>query len=126
MGILRPCCALALAAGCWRAPAPEPVSSEAAGSAARPAIEPAPGPGSGPWGLRPPARGGGRDRDGDGLRDGADKCPGDPEDHDAFQDEDGCPDLDNDADGILDVDDLCPNDPEDRDRFQDEDGCPDP
>ena len=66
------------------------------------------------------------DRDGDGIVDPEDACPDDPEDHDGFQDEDGCPDPDNDGDGILDGDDRCPNDPEDRDGFEDEDGCPDP
>jgi outer membrane protein OmpA-like peptidoglycan-associated protein len=66
------------------------------------------------------------DRDGDGVPDSIDRCPDDPEDHDGFQDEDGCPDLDNDGDGIQDVDDLCPNEPEDRDGFEDADGCPDP
>ncbi|MBN1337333.1 MAG: OmpA family protein [Deltaproteobacteria bacterium] len=32
-----------------------------------------------------------RDRDGDGLVDGRDACPGDPEDRDAWEDDDGCP-----------------------------------
>ncbi len=65
------------------------------------------------------------DRDGDGLKDNADKCPDEPEDKDGFEDEDGCPDLDNDKDGIVDVADKCPNEPEDKDGFEDEDGCPD-
>jgi OmpA-OmpF porin, OOP family len=64
------------------------------------------------------------DRDGDGIKDDLDKCPDQPEDHDGFQDEDGCPDPDNDNDGILDKDDRCPNEPEDRDGDQDDDGCP--
>ena len=51
------------------------------------------------------------DRDGDGVLDMYDKCPDHPEDHDGFQDADGCPDPDNDADGIVDVDDKCPNQP---------------
>lgn len=68
---------------------------------------------------------GGRDRDGDGIRDRDDLCPDDPEDLDGFEDEDGCPDLDNDGDGIPDAVDLCPNLPEDFDGFQDDDGCPD-
>jgi hypothetical protein len=67
----------------------------------------------------------GGDRDGDGLLDSSDKCPDDPEDFDAFQDDDGCPDADNDGDGIPDVNDQCPGDPEDLDGFQDADGCPD-
>ncbi len=67
----------------------------------------------------------GLDKDRDGIVDGDDRCPLEPEDLDGFQDEDGCPDTDNDADGIVDVDDGCPNDPEDRDGFQDKDGCPD-
>lgn len=95
-----------------------------------------------------------KDRDGDGILDPSDKCIDQPEDIDAFQDEDGCPEPDNDNDGILDgadkcpneagpmtnmgcpiLDkdgdglndnvDKCPNEPEDKDGFQDEDGCPD-
>jgi len=64
------------------------------------------------------------DRDHDGLKDDIDQCPDDPEDHDGFQDEDGCPDPDNDRDGILDIDDACPLVPEDHDGDEDEDGCP--
>ncbi len=95
-----------------------------------------------------------KDRDGDGILDPSDKCIDQPEDLDAFQDEDGCPEPDNDNDGILDSadkcpneagpmqnmgcpildkdgdglnddKDKCPNEPEDKDGFQDEDGCPD-
>ena len=66
------------------------------------------------------------DRDHDGLLDEFDRCPDAPEDRDAFEDEDGCPDPDNDQDGVLDGADQCPNDAEDRDGFEDEDGCPDP
>jgi outer membrane protein OmpA-like peptidoglycan-associated protein len=94
------------------------------------------------------------DRDGDGIPDDRDKCPGEPEDKDGFEDEDGCPDLDNDGDGVPDADDECPNvagvaenrgcpdddndrdgiknaddqcpdEAEDFDGFEDEDGCPD-
>jgi OmpA-OmpF porin, OOP family len=65
------------------------------------------------------------DRDGDGIKDDIDKCPDDPEDHDDFEDEDGCPDPDNDRDGIPDKDDKCPNEPETKNGFEDEDGCPD-
>ncbi|MCC6874314.1 MAG: OmpA family protein [Sandaracinaceae bacterium] len=64
------------------------------------------------------------DRDGDGLRDDADRCPDEPEDFDDYADEDGCPDPDNDRDGILDADDACPSIPEDRDGDADGDGCP--
>ena len=64
------------------------------------------------------------DRDGDGIPDGADRCPDQPEDLDGFEDNDGCPDLDNDRDGIPDVNDKCPLQPEDLDGFEDEDGCP--
>ena len=64
------------------------------------------------------------DRDGDGIDDSVDQCPLFPEDVDAFQDVDGCPDPDNDDDGFLDEADQCPNQPEDRDQFQDDDGCP--
>ncbi len=66
-----------------------------------------------------------RDSDGDGIRDRADKCPHEAEDHDLYEDDDGCPDLDNDMDGIPDADDRCPVEPEDKDGFQDDDGCPD-
>jgi len=66
------------------------------------------------------------DTDGDGLVDEVDACPTDPEDFDAFEDGDGCPELDNDRDGLPDARDTCRNDPEDRDGWLDEDGCPDP
>jgi hypothetical protein len=66
-----------------------------------------------------------RDRDHDGVPDAYDRCPDEPEDHDGFQDDDGCPDPDNDGDGIPDAIDKCPNEPEDKDGFQDDDGCPD-
>ncbi len=68
---------------------------------------------------------------------GKDQCPGQDkdkdnsfrdvaEDHDQFEDEDGCPDFDNDKDGLFDKVDKCPDDPEDVDGFEDDDGCPDP
>ena len=75
-----------------------------------------------PEGAAAPGR---NDKDGDGIPDSVDACPGEPEDRDGFQDEDGCPDLDNDGDGIPDKEDQCPNDAEDKDGFQDQDGCPD-
>jgi len=65
------------------------------------------------------------DPDKDGIVGALDQCPTDPEDKDAFQDEDGCPEPDNDADGILDPNDKCPTQAEDKDGFQDDDGCPD-
>lgn len=65
------------------------------------------------------------DSDSDGIIDSKDNCPGQKEDFDGFQDDDGCPDLDNDNDGILDVNDQCPNKPEDFDGYEDQDGCPD-
>lgn len=43
------------------------------------------------------------DTDGDGIADARDRCPGEPEDIDTFEDEDGCVDRDNDGDGILDA-----------------------
>jgi len=64
------------------------------------------------------------DTDGDGILDGDDGCPGDAEDMDGWDDEDGCPELDNDEDGIEDGDDPCPDQAEDVDEFEDEDGCP--
>ncbi|MEZ4386485.1 MAG: hypothetical protein R3D98_02685 [Candidatus Krumholzibacteriia bacterium] len=69
---------------------------------------------------------GGRDRDHDGIADRRDLCPGEPEDRDGFQDDDGCPDLDNDQDGIPDRIDLAPDAAEDFDGYLDRDGVPDP
>ena len=67
----------------------------------------------------------GEDVDGDGIPNKLDDCPIKPEDHDLFQDKDGCPDVDNDGDEIIDLLDKCPMDFEDQDGFEDEDGCPD-
>jgi hypothetical protein len=64
------------------------------------------------------------DRDHDGIPDKDDKCPDQAEDHDGFEDDDGCPDLDNDKDGIPDLQDRCPNDPEDGKEPYPKDGCP--
>lgn len=64
------------------------------------------------------------DTDGDGLNDDDDGCPGDAEDMDGFEDEDGCPELDNDGDEIPDGADPCPEEAEDIDEYEDEDGCP--
>ena len=70
----------------------------------------------------PPAPG---DADGDGILDPDDECPNDPEDFDAYEDENGCPeDQDQDGDGLPDTVDACPVEPEDADNYQDEDGCP--
>lgn len=66
------------------------------------------------------------DQDADGILDRQDRCAGEPEDRDGFEDDDGCPDPDNDGDKILDTDDLCPGVPEDVDGHEDRDGCPDP
>lgn len=66
-----------------------------------------------------------QDKDNDGIKDGNDKCPDDPEDYDGFEDKDGCPESDNDVDGIPDSLDKCMNEKEDFDGFKDEDGCPD-
>ncbi len=65
-----------------------------------------------------------RDSDGDGVLDSIDGCPGDPEDMDGFDDEDGCPELDNDGDGVPDATDPCADEAEDLDEYEDEDGCP--
>jgi outer membrane protein OmpA-like peptidoglycan-associated protein len=73
-------------------------------------------------GQRVAARG---DSDGDGIPDGPDACPDEPEDSDGFQDDDGCPELDNDSDGVLDAPDQCPDEPETVNGYQDLDGCPD-
>jgi outer membrane protein OmpA-like peptidoglycan-associated protein len=65
------------------------------------------------------------DRDGDGNPDNTDECPDDPEDYDAYEDENGCPDdQDQDGDGLPDARDLCVVDPEDADGYLDGDGCP--
>jgi OOP family OmpA-OmpF porin len=92
------------------------------------------------------------DADGDGVGDDADRCPGQDEDRDGFEDDDGCLDADNDGDGVLDRDDACPtvaglghlagcpdadadhdgvgegdrcpDRVEDADGFEDGDGCP--
>jgi outer membrane protein OmpA-like peptidoglycan-associated protein len=56
--------------------------------------------------------------------DANDSCADEPEDRDAFQDEDGCPERDNDGDSITDVADRCPDGAEDLDQFEDDDGCP--
>lgn len=74
-----------------------------------------------PIAPRPPET----DRDGDGIVDGRDKCPDEPEDCDGFADDDGCPDLDNDGDRIPDTCDQCPNAPEVFNGWGDRDGCPD-
>lgn len=68
---------------------------------------------------------GGPDRDYDGVPDALDGCPTVVEDHDGFDDDDGCPDLDDDRDGNPDVEDRCPRAPETRNDFEDDDGCPD-
>ncbi len=60
------------------------------------------------------------DADGDKIKDSVDQCINEPEDHDGFQDEDGCPDPDNDADTVLDPVDKCPNEPGDPKN----EGCP--
>ncbi len=76
------------------------------------------------------------DPDGDGLERGADACPGEPEDHDGFEDGDGCPEpgpesipavlpADTDGDGLPDSEDQCPTEPEDPHGLGEQDGCPD-
>jgi outer membrane protein OmpA-like peptidoglycan-associated protein len=65
------------------------------------------------------------DQDHDGIQDANDACPTEAEDHDGFDDTDGCPDDDNDGDGIPDARDRCPDQPEDLDGQEDTDGCPD-
>ena len=66
------------------------------------------------------------DTDHDGVQDNVDRCVGELEDVDGYEDDDGCLDNDNDGDGREDSADRCPNEAEDRDGFQDDDGCPDP
>jgi hypothetical protein len=62
------------------------------------------------------------DRDGDGAF--FEKCAGEREDFDGFEDDDGCAELDNDRDGILDERDLCPDAAEDNADGERYDGCP--
>ncbi len=65
------------------------------------------------------------DADGDGWADGRDACPDRAEDHDGFEDQDGCPDIDNDVDQVLDISDKCASVAETYNGFDDDDGCPD-
>jgi len=65
------------------------------------------------------------DTDADGYGDAVDQCPARAEDHDGFEDKDGCPDIDNDLDQVLDIVDKCSNVAETYNGFEDDDGCPD-
>lgn len=65
------------------------------------------------------------DRDKDGVPNTVDQCRDEPEDHDYFDDKDGCIDPDDDNDGIPDTLDACKDAAEDKDGFEDENGCPD-
>lgn len=65
------------------------------------------------------------DGDYDGVPDSLDQCPLVVEDHDGFEDEDGCPDLDDDNDGLPDSEDRCPRAAETVNGYEEEDGCPD-
>jgi outer membrane protein OmpA-like peptidoglycan-associated protein len=67
------------------------------------------------------------DADHDGIPDGEDECPHLAEDHDRYQDLDGCPeeDPDSDHDGVPDRDDECPDAKETINGVDDDDGCPD-
>jgi outer membrane protein OmpA-like peptidoglycan-associated protein len=64
------------------------------------------------------------DVDRDGVLGDADQCPSLAEDHDGFEDGDGCPDPDDDKDGVPDARDACSRQPEDMDGVADADGCP--
>jgi hypothetical protein len=66
------------------------------------------------------------DQDKDGVPDAQDACVYLPEDHDGFQDSDGCPDPDNDGDLVPDLDDKCPSVAAEEGRDDNEDGCTDP
>jgi len=66
------------------------------------------------------------DRDQDGIVDDADACQTLPEDFDANEDDDGCPEPDNDHDLVPDLDDRCPNEAAIDGRDLDDDGCTDP
>lgn len=65
----------------------------------------------------------GYDTDGDGMYGDRDLCPGEEEDYDGHEDDDGCPDYDNDNDGVPDGRDKCDNTPPGTPVK--EDGCPD-
>ena len=65
------------------------------------------------------------DVDDDMILDGEDRCVERAEDHDGFEDDDGCPDIDDDRDEVLDIADRCRRDPESWNGFEDDDGCPD-
>ncbi len=65
------------------------------------------------------------DQDADGVADGDDQCEHLAEDHDNFEDGDGCPEPDNDEDMILDEDDRCPVEAAEIGQDADEDGCTD-
>lgn len=65
------------------------------------------------------------DADGDGYADATDACPDRAEDHDGYEDKDGCPDIDNDLDQVLDIVDKCTAVAETYNGFDDDDGCPD-
>jgi hypothetical protein len=67
----------------------------------------------------------GFDEDLDTVGNNVDQCPGQSEDMDGFQDEDGCPDADNDRDNVADAADQCPDEAEDLDGIRDDDGCAD-
>ena len=68
------------------------------------------------------------DADMDGVADVVDRCPGEKEDLDDDQDDDGCRDIDpeddEDKDGIANIDDACIDAAEDFDGDRDDDGCP--
>lgn len=67
------------------------------------------------------------DRDGDGFLDATDQCPNEPENFNAFDDDDGCPDdPDTDGDQVSDSADICLLQAEDPDQYLDADGCPEP
>jgi outer membrane protein OmpA-like peptidoglycan-associated protein len=89
------------------------------------AIYPSPPPGPRSGSLVAIGLGNDEDRDYDGVPDELDQCIDVVEDHDGFQDEDGCPDLDDDHDGLPDSEDRCPRAAETANGFEDEDGCPD-
>lgn len=106
------------------------VLGAAAASTARPKAEPKPEPRPEPVVAKvdPCVEGSGYDlkqcpdldADGDGVKNGVDGCPMEPEDKDDFKDDDGCPEADNDSDGIPDPADKCPNEP----GVPEKQGCP--
>jgi len=104
-------------------PPATPVATVAPAAGRKALLEPAPL--NAPAASVPKAPPKAGDSDKDLVPDDVDRCVDQPEDRDAFQDFDGCPDFDNDKDGIVDTADRCPYEAENLNGYQDDDACPD-